>query len=405
MNEMRKKSPVVQKWVDSIPPPSLATTSQTTTTDQPTSSSLSASNNNLQLNEAASTLTLTLTQEYESDNDDDDNDDDEHKSDDDKLKIHPKIKVTEHSQKKIPSPKKENSLTNFWSNKFNQSVKGDKKLKENLSNFGKLKINEFYDKLNLNKNRFNKQKTNRMEVKNLIGQINESNSLQNIKEGEKLIMKEEHHHLSAEDDLNQSNDCHFQFDDMSHDELLVDYPCFDSKSESALLEPSKRLGIGEIGRSASDNPSAIKKLRLGDIGRSFSETQNDEIECFSICERNNSCPNPLLNSSINFQTMNNNNNNIYKSAQLIREQSFTDNMKQRNSFLRDNSIQSDSSRCSSVESLLESRKPDPEAILINLGFGPIQSEDVLSKIPKRFVLLPAYLLKIVHMIIYFFFSK
>ncbi|KAH8277746.1 hypothetical protein KR018_004710 [Drosophila ironensis] len=55
--------------------------------------------------------------------------------------------------------------------------------------------------------------------------------------------------------------------------------------------------------------------------------------------------------------------------------------------LRDSSIsvQSDSSRYSSVDSLLEARKPDPEAILINLGFGPVGSEDMLSRIPRRFL--------------------
>lgn len=55
--------------------------------------------------------------------------------------------------------------------------------------------------------------------------------------------------------------------------------------------------------------------------------------------------------------------------------------------LRDSSIsmQSDSSRYSSVDSLLESRKPDPEAILINLGFGPVGTDDMLSRIPKRFL--------------------
>lgn len=57
----------------------------------------------------------------------------------------------------------------------------------------------------------------------------------------------------------------------------------------------------------------------------------------------------------------------------------------RTPFMRDSSFQSDSSHCSSVESLLESRKPDAEAILVNLGFGPAQSDDVLSKIPKRLV--------------------
>ncbi|KAH8308991.1 uncharacterized protein olf186-M [Drosophila kikkawai] len=56
--------------------------------------------------------------------------------------------------------------------------------------------------------------------------------------------------------------------------------------------------------------------------------------------------------------------------------------------LRDSSVQSvqsDSSRYSSVDSLLEARKPDPEAILINLGFGPLSSEDMLSRIPRRFL--------------------
>ncbi|XP_075166920.1 ki-ras-induced actin-interacting protein-IP3R-interacting domain olf186-M [Haematobia irritans] len=58
---------------------------------------------------------------------------------------------------------------------------------------------------------------------------------------------------------------------------------------------------------------------------------------------------------------------------------------QRSILKRDNSVHSDSSRYSSVDSLLEARKPDPEAILINLGFGPVVSDDILSRIPKRFL--------------------
>ncbi|XP_044583078.1 uncharacterized protein LOC123264078 isoform X2 [Cotesia glomerata] len=57
--------------------------------------------------------------------------------------------------------------------------------------------------------------------------------------------------------------------------------------------------------------------------------------------------------------------------------------------VRDPSLQSDSSHCSSVESLLELRKPDPEAILLGLGFGGgsnnSQAEGPLSRIPKRFL--------------------
>ncbi|KAF7996615.1 hypothetical protein HCN44_002261 [Aphidius gifuensis] len=57
--------------------------------------------------------------------------------------------------------------------------------------------------------------------------------------------------------------------------------------------------------------------------------------------------------------------------------------------VRDPSLQSDSSHCSSVESLLELRKADPEAILLGLGFGGCtsvaQDNGPLSRIPKRFL--------------------
>ncbi|KOX74676.1 hypothetical protein WN51_13111, partial [Melipona quadrifasciata] len=57
--------------------------------------------------------------------------------------------------------------------------------------------------------------------------------------------------------------------------------------------------------------------------------------------------------------------------------------------VRDLSLQSDSSQCSSVESLLELRKADPEAILLGLGFGGCssspQENGSFSRIPKRFL--------------------
>ncbi|XP_011506083.1 PREDICTED: uncharacterized protein LOC105368704, partial [Ceratosolen solmsi marchali] len=56
---------------------------------------------------------------------------------------------------------------------------------------------------------------------------------------------------------------------------------------------------------------------------------------------------------------------------------------------RDPSFQSDSSHCSSVESLLELRRADPEAVLLSLGFGGCASSPrdtgPLSRIPKRFL--------------------
>lgn len=60
-----------------------------------------------------------------------------------------------------------------------------------------------------------------------------------------------------------------------------------------------------------------------------------------------------------------------------------------NRIVRDPSLQSDSSHCSSIESLLELRRADPEAILLGLGFGGCssspQDNGSLSRIPKRFL--------------------
>lgn len=60
-----------------------------------------------------------------------------------------------------------------------------------------------------------------------------------------------------------------------------------------------------------------------------------------------------------------------------------------NRLARDKSFQSDSSHCSSVESLLESRRRDPELLLLNLGFGGTtsspQDNGPLARIPKRFL--------------------
>lgn len=43
------------------------------------------------------------------------------------------------------------------------------------------------------------------------------------------------------------------------------------------------------------------------------------------------------------------------------------------------------SHCSSMESLLESRRPDPEEILLELGFGGAEESDTVSRIPARFL--------------------
>lgn len=75
---------------------------------------------------------------------------------------------------------------------------------------------------------------------------------------------------------------------------------------------------------------------------------------------------------------------------------------------REISLQSDdaSSHCSSVESVLELRKPDPEAVLLGLGFGPPRNTNVASRIPARFLQPSKVSLKLhcIWSLSYYFFS-
>ncbi|CAH1278852.1 unnamed protein product [Diabrotica balteata] len=57
------------------------------------------------------------------------------------------------------------------------------------------------------------------------------------------------------------------------------------------------------------------------------------------------------------------------------------------SLSRDFSFHSDdgTSHCSSVESFLELRRPDPEEVLLELGFGPNKNSEKINRIPARFL--------------------
>ncbi|XP_048521229.1 protein ITPRID2 isoform X2 [Dendroctonus ponderosae] len=59
--------------------------------------------------------------------------------------------------------------------------------------------------------------------------------------------------------------------------------------------------------------------------------------------------------------------------------------RQKHLLLRDSSFQSDDSHCSSIESVLELRKPDPEEVLLGLGFGPRRNSNYIGRIPARFL--------------------
>lgn len=159
--------------------------------------------------------------------------------------------------------------------------------------------------------------------------------------------------------------------DVSDEELLFDSsgsscttlfkPLFASSMDASSLLHNQRIGDLERSVSTTDNPDdnkqnlsnlhgCNKKLALADIGRSYSVAQDTRSE--------------------------------------RQRASMLEQLRHRRQLLRDSSFQSDSShasQCSSIECLLDSRKSDPEAILTNLGFKSPKTEDILSRIPKRFL--------------------
>lgn len=300
----------------------------------------------------------------------------------------------------------------------------------------KSKLNEFYNKLNISKKRFNFIKERKMEAKRILNNA-KSRFLQSADNGGPDTMSKPDDVSSDnivgdsnEDDenvavanapdavttasgtasivcdaiemdistdeysrLSQSNDFLSVDDD---DSFNISMPSINDGQigPSSHLSVNRKVAMGEIGRSTSDNPRLRNKFYLADIGRSFSEHQDDEA--IIIGERNISAP----SSSIAIQNNNRSNGNYFerraysvsptqrslKRGTLSRDQSLSDHSsRHRNQLSKGNSFQSDSSHCSSVESLLDARKPDPEAILRHLGFGPAHQEDLLSRIPKRLV--------------------
>uniref|UniRef100_A0A182JKG4 ITPR-interacting domain-containing protein n=1 Tax=Anopheles atroparvus TaxID=41427 RepID=A0A182JKG4_ANOAO len=343
---------------------------------------------------------------------------------------------------------------------------------------GKSKINEFYDKLSMNKAKYSLIKAKKLDIRNMLGgvtlggregsgresklteaqQSNEADcvpdfsSARNDQEeavgdtlADTLERSDERSSPSQHPeqlevsviDMDPSDAYEFSFDESfpKSDELIPGMISEEDEEKENILDstvasgasghghgygydgylnPPKprthRIGIGRIGRSSSENPRATaRRYNLMEIGRSFSE-MNDDDDSFAISECNNSCPNP---SSLNTSSSINEHGsagNLTRSvpvspiprtssklsihqeqlvqhstpAQLQQQHSLVEqssHSRRRSTMLvKDSSLQSDSSRCSSVESLLNARKPDPEKILLNLGFGPApHSTDVFLK--------------------------
>lgn len=279
----------------------------------------------------------------------------------------------------------------------------------------KAKINEFYNKLNISRKRYSFVKERRMEARQMVNETrdrylaspkNDATDKSDISDSERGSISPAANSTGAlivcdsavEMDVSTDEFSHFSH---SNDNVSGEEDSFNLSTQSIItdgqsssqLYVARKMGIGEIGRSTSDNPRLRGKFHLADIGRSFSEHQDED----SILIGNISAP----SSSIAIQNNNNNSksNGGYferraysvsptqrssmKRGALSRDHSLCDSPRHRNVLRKEGSFHSDSSHCSSVESLLDARKPDPEAILRHLGFGPVQQEDLLSRIPKR----------------------
>jgi hypothetical protein len=286
------------------------------------------------------------------------------------------------------------------------------------------KISEICNKFNVNE----KLKSKKIELKNLITKTTQKIKRESSKEDKTHHNMDQNQQMDdtesrnkqcdneieqIKDDVNDTinsesnnNDRGDNEDSLANEESEEVTNEEEIKSEPNKLTP-QRCHISVLGRSSSENPNP-RTRRLRDIGRSFSvandgELPNDSTDNLIYDDEDISIINPSFNTSPSvLSNKTNSNNQLDKNlASLLRpslghmrplrehtvsEGHSSPHVVPKNPLLRDGSFQSDSSHCSSVESLLEARKPDAEAILVNLGFGPVQgSDDVLSKIPKRFL--------------------
>lgn len=434
--EMRTKSPaVVQKWVDSIPsdtlPPPTTTAAHAPPppADQLTNKILKIVVDDSGSNSDKSAEVYETDEDNVEDNDDDDDVEVQLEKTDSK-----RVNETTTNVSANPSG---SSTTKFWQKgpaiitqaftNLTEEIRNDSATEivpeatgstvaspspssSSTSILSKAKINEFYNKLSISRKRYSFVKERRMEARQMLNETrdrylaspkNDATDKSDISDSERdsaanssgaLIVCDS----AVEMDVSTDEFSHFSHsnDNVSaEDSFNLSTQSITDAQSSSQLNVGRKMGIGEIGRSTSDNPRLRNKFHLADIGRSFSEHQDED----AILIGNISAP----SSSIAIQNNNNNSksNGGYferraysvsptqrssiKRGVLSRDQSLCEIPRHRNVLRKESSFHSDSSHCSSVESLLDARKPDPEAILRHLGFGPVQQEDLLSRIPKR----------------------
>jgi hypothetical protein len=270
------------------------------------------------------------------------------------------------------------------------------------TSIGRLKIEEVYQKLNANKSRYDLLKKRQTEIKNIL-----KRDVPNEPKARPVTVKAIKKITIRMDSQQELDNFEFSFDEAFSNKNNDNDDDYHRNALYSTSDDDDLLYNTKLGRSSTIKTDSRCKFTLTDIGRRFSEIVDDDTPAFVPNESNNSCPisSSMLNN-VNHHQRRDSDKLLLEAAEaplraqsvpaspipkqlhkkyLKRDTSLSESPRTNHQLLRDSSFQSDSSHRSSVESLLEARKPDPEIILANLGFGPAQSEDVLAKIPRRYL--------------------
>uniref|UniRef100_A0A336MBJ0 CSON014752 protein n=1 Tax=Culicoides sonorensis TaxID=179676 RepID=A0A336MBJ0_CULSO len=251
-------------------------------------------------------------------------------------------------------------------------------------------FSDFYERFSSNKERYQSIKNRKMDLKRLLSRNKQDESESQIKIESN---KNEPEAIEPEKDESQSNieppfDDHIESSSSSEKFILDSSDTNIDWSLKPPLNASSRRVTRRLNRCASENQPSVganRKTALSNIGRSFSVAAQDDADdnCgivesstntsifVTFHEGNNSCPNPsslhassksIISSDASYSVNNHHQHMLPKSLPIS---------------------PSHYNKCNSDDE--HARKPDPEAILRACGFGPPRQEDVISRIPKRFL--------------------
>ncbi|XP_063701064.1 uncharacterized protein LOC134831295 isoform X2 [Culicoides brevitarsis] len=245
-------------------------------------------------------------------------------------------------------------------------------------------FSDFYEKFNNNRDRYQSIKARKMDIKRMLSRTKMSEEITI----DPIVVKDEEIQADEVKDISEKTSENEKFI-LTSEDTNIDWSL---KPPSDPSHRPHRTNMRKLGRCASENQPVSRKGALSHVGRSFSvaEPENDEIvesssNIFVTIHEGDHVSCPSLQASAQSLNAFSNASSLNLLPISPAHTTSENGLSPRKRLQHEGSFQSDSSYCSSVDSLLDARKPDPEAILRACGFGPPRQEDVISKIPKRFL--------------------